>query len=153
MASAVVDLWFYPVAAGMTLVDLAAAASESKFLACAAGLAATVAVLKFTTGRQRPDGTSFDSFPSGHSAIAFFLAASFCYSMYSFRGAVAPPVRVLLVTAAAVAVAWALAVAWSRVALQRHHVSDVIVGGAMGVAFAAFVTVTGPTRPSGDHEG
>lgn len=37
-------------------------------------MGSTVYGLKQTTGVQRPDGSSFDSFPSGHSAIVFMGA-------------------------------------------------------------------------------
>ena len=42
---------------------------------------ATVTALKKTTKIQRPDGSNFDSFPSGHTALAF-AGAEFLYQEY-----------------------------------------------------------------------
>jgi len=80
---------------------------------------AVVYVLKPLVDRQRPDGGS-QSFPSGHSASAF-AGAAFLQMRYGWRYGVP---------------AYALAgfVAYSRVEAKRHWTSDVIVGGAIGVA-------------------
>ena len=84
--------------------------------------------LKWTVGRTRPDGDSHrrnSSFPSSHAANAFALAAVLTHR---FRKWVAIP-------------AWILAavVAFSRIYLDRHLVSD-IAGGlliALGGAWLA----------------
>jgi undecaprenyl-diphosphatase len=81
-------------------------------------------VLKRTTFRPRPDGEhkrSNASFPSSHSANAFALAAV----LSRFWRRLAPAL-------------WlgAAAVAASRVFLDRHYLSDVVVGTVIGVGSA-----------------
>jgi undecaprenyl-diphosphatase len=86
-----------------------------------------VEVLKRSTNRTRPDGTqkrSNAAFPSSHAANAAALAA-----VFSARwGRLRLPL-------------WlgALTVAWSRVYLNRHFLSDVVVGVAIGVLCAWWV--------------
>lgn len=80
---------------------------------------AVVYVLKPIVDRQRPDGGS-ESFPSGHSASAF-AGAAFLQRRYGWSYGVP-------------AYAVATFVAWSRVESKRHWTSDVIAGGAMGIA-------------------
>lgn len=80
---------------------------------------AVVYILKPTIDRQRPDGGS-QSFPSGHSASAF-AGAAFLQRRYGWRYG-------------APAYALATFVAWSRVEAKRHWTSDVIAGGAIGIA-------------------
>lgn len=75
-------------------------------------------------GRPRPDGDrkrSNSSFPSSHAANAFTLAA-----VFARRWRRAAPVF------------WigAAAIALSRVYLNRHFASDVLVGAAIGIACA-----------------
>jgi membrane-associated phospholipid phosphatase len=80
---------------------------------------AIVYILKPTVNRQRPDGGS-QSFPSGHSASAF-AGAAFLQRRYGWSYGVP-------------AYAVATFVAYSRVEAKRHYTSDVIVGGAIGLA-------------------
>jgi membrane-associated phospholipid phosphatase len=80
---------------------------------------AVVYVLKPTIDRQRPDGGG-QSFPSGHSASAF-AGAAFLERRYGWRYGVP-------------AYAAATFVAYSRVEAKRHWTSDVIAGGAIGIA-------------------
>ncbi|CAK0772643.1 acidPPc domain-containing protein [Gammaproteobacteria bacterium] len=95
------------------------------------GAGLTVQVLKFLTGRARPDQAwisggidqwlgptlqaAYHSFPSGHTADLFVSAA---FTVLLLR----PPWMGLL--------AWlvAFAVALSRIALAKHYLSDVLVG-------------------------
>jgi membrane-associated phospholipid phosphatase len=79
-----------------------------------------VQVLKFTVGRERPDGSNTQSFPSGHSASAF-ATASVLYRHYGWK------VGVPAMTLAAY-------VATARVHDNKHYLSDVVFGGAMGIA-------------------
>lgn len=102
----------------------------------AAGIAANV--LKVVAGRARPRaldtgvwgfhflefGYRFNSFPSGHAAIAAAVAASICLA----RPAAWPLAAVL----------W-LALAGGRVLTGSHFVSDVLAGGAVGVALMVLV--------------
>jgi len=112
-----------------------------------AGLAvqtSTVQVLKHLTGRPRPadfdgltvfygPGTDFHSFPSSHAAFAFMLA----------------------IVAAAYFPRWcwlayggAIVIALSRVMLDRHFISDIMVGAFIGYMAAYLVLRWWPPRES-----
>lgn len=80
---------------------------------------AVVYVLKPIVDRQRPDGGG-QSFPSGHSASAF-AGAAFLQRRYGW-------------SYGAPAYAVAAFVGYSRVEAKRHWTSDVIAGGAIGIA-------------------
>ncbi|MGD9023003.1 MAG: phosphatase PAP2 family protein [Deltaproteobacteria bacterium] len=96
----------------------------------------TVRVLKILLGRARPlYGTeftffSFDSgynaFPSGHAADAFvsgvFLYCLLRNSWYRF-----------------LPIAYALFMAWLRMAVSVHHPSDVVAGMAIGIIGARYM--------------
>lgn len=80
--------------------------------------------LKRATHRARPDGEhrrSNAAFPSSHAANAFAVAAVLARR---WRRAALP------------AFALAAAVAWSRMYLNRHWLSDVAAGALLGVALA-----------------
>ena len=64
---------------------------------------------------------AFSAFPSGHAALAVGLAAS-VWLLHRGWGLVAA--------------IYALAVMWSRVALQWHHLSDVVASAVLAVALA-----------------
>ena len=74
--------------------------------------------LKSTTHRTRPDGSDQLSFPSGHTSNAFAIATVWS-KHYGARAAV--PAYFL-----------AGMVGVSRMAIQRHHLSDVVAGAALG---------------------
>lgn len=82
--------------------------------------------VKMAAGRDRPDGTRF-SFPSGHSAAAF---ASATVLQRRFGRKVGVPAYGL-----------ATYVAASRLSENRHYLSDVIFGAAVGMIGARTVTV------------
>jgi membrane-associated phospholipid phosphatase len=106
------------------------------------GLAALI--LRVLSGRTRPsnhdvpqgfyglwhDGHwivgkyQFSSFPSGHAATAVGLAAA-AWLIHRGWGAVAA--------------VYALAVMWSRLALQCHHLSDVIASAVLAVPLATML--------------
>jgi undecaprenyl-diphosphatase len=102
-----------------------------------AGLAANV--LKVIAGRARPRaldqgvwgfhffelGYRFNSFPSGHAAIAAAVAAS----IWLARPAAWPLVALL----------W-LALAGGRVLTGSHFVGDILAGGAVGVTVTVLVS-------------
>jgi membrane-associated phospholipid phosphatase len=90
-----------------------------------ATLAATTA-LKSLIHEQRPDGSGNDSFPSGHTAIAF-AAARFIDKRY------APEASPYLYAAAGLT-------ALARVKADKHFTKDVVVGAAMGYASAEYFT-------------
>ena len=85
-------------------------------------MAGVVNGLKYTVKRERPDGSAFNSFPSGHTATTFMTATllhkeygwkypwiSICgYSLATFVGA-------------------------SRILNKKHWMSDVITGAAVGI--------------------
>jgi len=88
---------------------------------------ATTLALKFTVKKTRPDGDGDDSFPSGHTSSAF-SGASFIHIRYGFKYAILPYLA-------------AVYTGYTRVESDRHYVSDVVVGGLIGVAFSwLFVT-------------
>jgi membrane-associated phospholipid phosphatase len=106
-------------------------AGKTAIAIAAAGLAANA--LKVIAGRARPRalddgvfgfhffevGYRFNSFPSGHAATAGAVAASICLARPA-----AWPLAALL---------W-MALAGGRVLTGSHFVSDVLAGGAVGVA-------------------
>jgi hypothetical protein len=76
--------------------------------------------IKYTVRRERPDGSNHHSFPSGHSA-SVFATAGVLQRNYGWK--VGVPANVV-----------AAYVAASRVHDNRHYLSDVIFGAAMGIA-------------------
>jgi undecaprenyl-diphosphatase len=86
-----------------------------------------VLIVKFTVRRTRPEGewgniyrsTDPHSFPSGHATRAFLLAT----------------MAVLLgpTWLAIILVIWAPLVSLARVAMGVHYLSDVVVGGLLGI--------------------
>ena len=77
--------------------------------------------IKHLVSRPRPITVEIDSFPSGHATSVFAVATVF--------GAFYPRLRWPLYTVAA-------AVAAGRVYLDRHYLSDVLAGAAIGIAIA-----------------
>src|SRR5262245_61512505 len=92
-------------------------------------------VVKQLTNRLRPIGLNGsagfwnggDSFPSGHASTTFAVATVFAYE-YRER----PLVPIVAYTVAS-------SVAASRVAAQRHWLSDIVVGGSMGFLVGRYV--------------
>jgi hypothetical protein len=107
--------------------------------------AATIeTALKYLTGRQRPsyydpvtglnshvfhgpfyhflkkDNSSFESFPSGHTTVAFAAATVFAMEYREYR---AIPI---------IAYSAATAIGLSRIVQNQHWISDVLVGAALG---------------------
>jgi membrane-associated phospholipid phosphatase len=79
--------------------------------------------LKWTVDEWRPDNSDTNSFPSGHTAMAFSGATVLRHEY----GEVSP-----WITVAGYSVATFVAV--DRVAKKRHHWYDVTAGAAIGVA-------------------
>jgi membrane-associated phospholipid phosphatase len=76
--------------------------------------------LKYSVGRERPDHSSHDSFPSGHAAQTF--ASATVLARHIGPRATWPALVVASFVAA------------SRVNQRRHFVSDVVFGAGLGVA-------------------
>jgi len=87
-------------------------------------------------GRRRPNGgrgaydfspfSGQDSWPSGHTTMAFALATSVSDEVHSL------PVTVALYGAATMT-------AWSRMNDDRHWLTDVVTGAAVGVVSAKVI--------------
>jgi membrane-associated phospholipid phosphatase len=113
--------------AGVALLDLASGGGWGTMRLAVVALAGTnlvVEALKRSIGRARPDGEqrrSNSSFPSSHAANAFALA---CVLGRRWRRGL--PVFVAL----------ALLVAFSRMYLNRHFLSDVVAGALIGTTWA-----------------
>ncbi len=100
--------------------------------------AALVMALKFAFRRRRPEGdwgaiyrsTDPHSFPSGHAARAFLLAV--------LAARWGPPWMALVL------IPWAPLVCLARVAMGVHYLSDVVVGGALGLILGLLIAVLLP---------
>jgi membrane-associated phospholipid phosphatase len=82
----------------------------------------TTFLIKDATGRLRPDGSTYNSFPSGHTAIAF-MSATFMWEEYKDQS---PWYGV-----AGYAVATTTGVL--RMYNNRHWLSDVVCGAGLGI--------------------
>ena len=106
----------------------------------AVGVSATVATLSITrglkslTGRERPNGRDDKSFPSGHSSTSSSWATLTAQNIEYI--AMADWARTGL-TVAVYGVA--AGTAWARVEAEEHHITDVLVGYALGHFVAAFM--------------
>jgi len=93
-----------------------------------------VQTMKYTTRRERPDGSGANSFPSGHSADTFAFATALERHL-GWRGAVP-------------AYLFSSYVAMSRLHDNRHFLSDVAFGSAVGIIAGRTVTRHGRTNYS-----
>jgi membrane-associated phospholipid phosphatase len=87
---------------------------------------AIVETLKYTTRRERPDGSGKSSFPSGHAADTFAFATAL--------------ERHLNWKYFVPAYAFSSYVAMSRLPANRHWLSDVVFGSAVGIISGRTVT-------------
>lgn len=83
---------------------------------------ATVTLLKFSTHQLRPDASTYNSLPSGHTAQAF-AAATFLSEEYKHRLPWMPYA----------AYGIASGVGALRIANNRHYISDVLLGAGIGI--------------------
>ena len=88
----------------------------------AAIMAAVVNGLKYSVGTLRPDGSTYNSFPSGHTATAFTCA----HILHKEFGEVSPWISVGGYTVATF-------VGVSRILNNRHWISDVLAGAGIGI--------------------
>lgn len=79
--------------------------------------------LKYSTKVLRPDGTTYNSFPSGHTAVAF-MTATMLHKEYGLTRSPWYSIG---------GYSLALATGVSRQLNNRHWVSDVMVGAAIGI--------------------
>ena len=89
----------------------------------AAIMAGLVNGIKYTASEQRPDGSSSNSFPSGHTATAF-MAATILHKEYGLT-------RSLWYSIGGYTVATGIGA--FRVMNNRHWVSDVMMGAGIGI--------------------
>jgi hypothetical protein len=94
---------------------------------------AIVNALKYTTRRERPDGSGKNSFPSGHAADTFAFATAL-ERHFGWKGAVP-------------AYIFASYVAMSRLPDNRHWLSDVVFGSSVGIIAGRTVTRHGREFP------
>ena len=87
---------------------------------------ATTYTLKSVIGKTRPNGEDDDSFPSGHTSVAF-QGAAFIHKRYGLKYAAA-------------AYLGASYVGWRRVATDNHFTVDVVAGAAIGIASSFIFT-------------
>ena len=89
----------------------------------AAAMTGAVYALKYSVSRPRPDGSSYDSFPSGHAAKSF-MAAAMLHEEYGWRSPWISFTGYALASATGI----------SRIINDRHWATDVIAGAVIGVA-------------------
>jgi membrane-associated phospholipid phosphatase len=87
-----------------------------------------VQLTKVTVQRERPDGSDHMSFPSGHAA-SMFASASILQTYYGWK-------------VGAPAYALGSYVALARMAYNKHHATDVVMGAAFGFVSAKTVTMS-----------
>lgn len=121
-------LRYAPIAAVYAL-DLAGVKSKHKFvdrtamlLLSTAIMGASTTITKNMTHRMRPNGLNNQSFPSGHTAMAF-MAAEFMHQEYKDQS----PLYSILGYSAA------LTTATLRLYNGAHWVSDVVAGAGYGI--------------------
>jgi len=83
--------------------------------------------VKFATRRERPDDSNNHSFPSGHTSSAF-ATASVLERHFGWKAGVP-------------AYGFATYVGLARMSANKHHVSDIIMGAAVGIAAGRTVTM------------
>ena len=114
------------LAAGGLITGNAAALHLAKDLAVAlTATSGAVWILKYTTHRERPDGSNHYSFPSGHTAVAF-AAASVIDKRYGGLAGWGSYAAAALAGEA-------------RVADNHHYFSDVVAGAVLGTVIGHLV--------------
>jgi hypothetical protein len=91
-------------------------------------------MIKDWAGRERPDGSDRNSFPSGHSSHTFASAMLGRRNVESLP--ISPAGKWVLDTAFT---SLAVGTAWARVEAKKHFPSDVLAGAALGSFLSAFI--------------
>jgi membrane-associated phospholipid phosphatase len=94
-------------------------------------MAVVVQTLKSTTHVPRPDNSTYNSFPSGHTAQAF-VAATFLHKEYGHKS----------IWYSVGGYAAATTVGAMRVLSNRHWLSDVFIGAGIGILSTELVYAT-----------
>jgi membrane-associated phospholipid phosphatase len=84
-------------------------------------------LLKNATGRERPDGSDDQSFPSGHASRAFAYAAASRRNLEATNLA-----RGWRIGLTAGLETLAIGTGWARIEAQKHYPTDVLAGAALG---------------------
>ena len=101
-------------------------AGRKQFYQAFATNVATAYTLKSLVDKERPDGSDNDSFPSGHTALAFG-GASFIHKRYGLEYSIPAYVG-------------ASFVGYSRIHADKHDTTDVLAGAALGTLTSLYVT-------------
>ena len=120
------------MALGSTFIWQDGQNGTSQFSKTLASTIVATYVLKLVIKKERPNGENFNSFPSGHTSIAF-TSAAFLQKRYGWKVGVP---------------AYALAsyVGYSRIKANKHDVWDVLAGAAVGTGLAYLFTK--PYKPN-----
>jgi membrane-associated phospholipid phosphatase len=94
-----------------------------KFVVAGLLLYAMLEVMKIFTGRMRPDLSGTDSFPSRHAGLSFFVAGFL---------PIERKYKILFYI-------WAILISISRLALNLHWFTDVLIGSIIGLTFAFLI--------------
>jgi len=96
-------------------------------------MSGTVVSLKNITNIQRPDGSSTNSFPSGHTATAF-MGAEFLYQEYKHKSPIYGVVGYFVATSTGL----------FRVYNNRHWMTDIATGAGIGILSTKIAYLTNP---------
>lgn len=112
---------------GLKIAGVKGRSSWGRMLVSDAFSAALVAIsvnsLKYSLKVRRPDGTKRNSFPSGHTAVAF-MSATMLHKEYGLTRSPWFSIG---------AYAYATGIGLSRILNNRHWVSDVMAGAGFGI--------------------
>jgi membrane-associated phospholipid phosphatase len=110
--------------------------TQTKYLALSQLLCAvTVQTLKYTVREQRPNAGSHNSFPSGHTSVAF-VGATVLYHEFKHTNKFLACSGFFLATAVGIL----------RTTNQRHWMSDVVAGAGFGILSANLVYYFEPLK-------